>query len=532
MEPNTKPKIINLLIVEENEDALNFIKKVLSADRYNLIVIESGIDAYHYLLKPEIKPDIVLLDNKLPGMDGLEILEKICAVTNDYSFIFLSIDSSIKTVVKAMKAGALDFVVKSPELKNELSEKIEKVFELHLNKIERKKIEEELIKAKERAEESDRLKSAFLKNMSHEIRTPLNAIVGFSHLMAKPDQSPEKLKKFADFITTNSNKLVETITNVIEISQIHANQIKAIFTEIDIVSFLKNSVNSFTEKAKDQNINFTLNINIPDKEYFIFSDIKKLNKTIVHIIDNAFKFTAKGSIVIDCNLVEPSTVIEPEVTERSRSAEIQISITDTGIGIAMEMQNKIFELFRQAETGMIRQYGGNGLGLPIAKAYIELLNGTISLKSEINKGTTFNISLPVYKSNMQTGQKGSNKLAYSINTILIAEDEYSNYQYLLEFLGETGIKILYAQNGQEALDMCRANSSIDLILMDIKMPIMDGYTAAKLIKEFRPEIPIIAQTAFALESEKEQFAGVFDDWITKPIDEDELTEILKWYIDK
>jgi len=519
-----KPEIINLLIVEENEDALNFIKKVLSSARYNLIVIESGIDAYHYLLKPEIKPDIVLLDNKLPGMDGLEILEKICAVTNDYSFIFLSIDSSIKTVVKAMKAGALDFVVKSPELKNELSEKIEKVFELHLNKIERKKIEEELVKAKERAEESDSLKSAFLKNMSHEIRTPLNAIVGFSHLMAKPDQSPEKLKKFANFITTNSNKLVETITNVIEISQIHANQIKAILNEIDIISFLKNSVNSFTDKAKDQNINFLLNINIPEKEYFIFSDIKKLNKTIVHIIDNAFKFTAKGSIVIDCNLIEPSTNGEP--------VEIQISISDTGIGITEEMQNKIFELFRQAETGMIRQYGGNGLGLPIAKAYIELLNGTISLKSEINKGTTFNISLPVYKTNLQADQKGANKLAYSINTILIAEDEYSNYQYLLEFLGETGIKILYAQNGQEALDKCRANSSIDLILMDIKMPIMDGYTAAKLIKEFRPDIPIIAQTAFALESEKEQFAGVFDDWITKPIDEDELTEILKWYIDK
>ena len=508
---------INLLIIEENEDAINFIKKVLADNRYNLIVIKSGIEAYHYLQNPDIKPDIVLLDNNLPEMSGIEILEKICAYTNDYSFIFLSIDSSIKTVVKAMKAGALDFVVKSPELKNELPEKIEKVYEIHLNKIEKKRIEEELIKAKDRAEESDNLKSSFLKNMSHEIRTPLNAIVGFSHIMSKPNQTPEKLKKFSELISANSNKLVEIITNIIEISQIHANQIKAIYTEIEIVSFIKNTVNSFTERAKDRNINLLLNVNIPDTEFFILSDIKKLNKTLIHLIDNALKFTTKGSVEIKCEIIQKN---------------INISITDTGIGISTEMQTKIFELFRQVETSISRDYGGNGLGLTIAKAYIELLNGSLTLKSEINKGTTINISIPTNKENIQTGQKEPNKQAYSINTILIAEDEYSNYQYLLELLSETGIKIIYVSNGQEALDMCRTNSTIDLILMDIKMPIMDGHTAAKLIKEFLPGLPIIAQTAFAFESDKEQFAGVFDDWISKPIDEDELKQILKWYIDK
>ena len=379
----------------------------------------------------------------------------------------------------------------------------------------------ELQSAKERAEESDNLKSSFLQNMSHEVRTPLNAIVGFSKLMIKPNLVPEKLEKFSNLISVNSTKLIEIITDVIEISQIQSNLVKAILTEIDIVLFIKSLVKSFTEKAKEKNIELSVNMKIPQNEYFILTDVEKLNKTFKHIIDNALKFTAKGSIEIICDLVETQDF-----------ASLNISITDTGIGISKEMQNKIFEPFRQVETGTTRDYGGNGLGLSIAKAYIELLNGSISIKSEINKGTTVTISIPVNKSSGNSKKNTTNVKKYKMDTILIAEDEYSNYQYLCELLAETELKIIYAENGQKALDLCKADSAIGLILMDIKMPIMDGYTTAILIKAFKPELPIIAQTAYALETEKYQFKGVFDDYLTKPIDEDDLRQKLMKYIDK
>jgi PAS domain S-box-containing protein len=382
-----------------------------------------------------------------------------------------------------------------------------------------KQAEEELIHAKEKAEESDRLKSSFLQNMSHEVRTPLNAISGFSQIITHPNLSSEKLKKFSEMINNSSNKLIEIISDVIDISQIQANLVKPNLGQVDIIALIKNIARNFEVKAKQKNIELKLNINIPQKELNILTDSEKIKKIFTHLIDNALKFTIQGYVEIICNLVV-----------EHNCASLQISITDTGIGISDEMQKVIFEPFRQVETGITRSYGGNGLGLPIAKTYAELLNGSISLKSEINQGTTITVSIPVIISNIKANQKEINKQVYSINTILIAEDEYTNYQYLVELLEETGLKILYAKNGQQAIDLCRSNSAIDLILMDIKMPILDGHTAAKLIKAFRPELTIIAQTAYALESEKETFIGIFDDYITKPINEGELKEKLLKYM--
>jgi len=380
-----------------------------------------------------------------------------------------------------------------------------------------KQTEDELIKAKEKAEESDRLKTAFLQNMSHEVRTPLNAIAGFSKLITKPGQSPDKIEKFSDMISVSSDKLIEIITDVIEISQIQANLIAIKNTKFDFIKLINEKVNDFKITSYKKDIEFIFVSNLNEQEFIISSDKPKLDKILKHLLDNAFKFTEKGCVKLVLN-------IKPD--------RIEFQVSDTGIGISREMQQKIFEPFRQIETNISRTYGGNGLGLAIVKAYASMLSGSIDLQSEENKGTTVSVTLPVtpiIKQETTPNNKNIDRLLS--NTILVVEDEYSNYAYLAELLSISNAKIIHAINGQQAIDICRSDLQIDCIFMDIKMPVMDGYTATSMIKAFRPELPIIAQTAYALESDKEKFLETgFDDYIIKPIQEKALFETIERHI--
>jgi PAS domain S-box-containing protein len=376
---------------------------------------------------------------------------------------------------------------------------------------EKKRVEKELLAAKERAEESDKLKSAFLQNISHEVRTPLNAIVGFSQLMTMPDQPVEKLKTFSEMISESSQKLIKIMTDLIEISQIQANTIKPVFSEINIAGLLKELVKEYSNIAHGKNLNLSLNAG--SSEFLISSDSSKLKRIFSHLIDNAIKFTSRGSVNVDLEIT--STVAK-------------VSVSDTGIGITDKMQQLIFNPFRQAEIGNERNFGGNGLGLSIVKAYTELLNGSIQLNSKIGKGTTVTIMIPLNKYEQNVPVEIFS--AKPENRILIVEDEYSNYLYLAELLKEFNSEIFYASNGKEAVDFCRGQQKIDIIFMDLSMPVMDGLEAAALIKEFRKEIPIIAQTAHVKQFGIDQFTGIFDDYITKPFNKNDLKKVMIKYI--
>jgi PAS domain S-box-containing protein len=386
---------------------------------------------------------------------------------------------------------------------------------------ERKIAEKELIKSKEKAEESDRLKTAFLHNISHEIRTPMNAIIGFSALLSEPDMDKESQNSFIEIITKSSNQLLSIVTDIIEISNIEAGILKLNSNQTNLNSVSGNLQNRFSPMASEKNVDFIIDTGLKDGEAQIWTDETKLSQILSCLLSNAIKFTSKGNITLGYRL---------------KGGFIEFFVSDTGIGIHKEQFSNIFDRFYQVEHTLDRQYDGTGLGLSIAKAYVELLGGKIWLTSEPGSGTTFLFTIPYSTSEPTTKEVRKAGIyedlkKYENKTVLIAEDEEMNYRLLIQFLSGLNLKLIHAENGKEAFDICDSNEDIDLVLMDIKMPVMDGLEATALLKKRRPSLPVIAQTAFAFESDRDKvLKSGCDDYIAKPIKKDILIAMVKKYL--
>lgn len=426
-----------------------------------------------------------------------------------------------KTMPHWIKTGSGDAIGKTLELKAKCKNGKEIIIALSLSSINidgqwnaigiirditaSKKYEEELIVAKEKAEESDRLKSAFLSNISHEIRTPMNGIIGFSDLLKDPNISGDQLTYFIDIIETSSKRMLNIINDIIIISKIEAGDITTYKEKINIQEELKELTYSLIKDAEDKNINLTFvsELNIPDLH--IFSDYEKIKHIYLNILNNSIKFTHAGSV--SCTL-------------KDKDQSIVIEIRDTGIGISQEMRSKVFDHFRQVDSSNNRAYEGAGLGLSISKNYIEVLGGNIEIESTPGEGSCFTVTLPIGDQALSK-KKETAKMDVSNGklVILIAEDEYPSFVLLNEYLSFLDATIIHAEDGVQALSYVK-NNKVDLILMDLKMPNMDGYTCIPLIKSMNPEIPIIAQTAFAMSGDEEKAIEIgSDDYIRKPIDE-------------
>lgn len=383
---------------------------------------------------------------------------------------------------------------------------------------EKKRILDDLIEAKEKAEESDRLKTAFLHNFSHEIRTPVNAIVGFSGLLNDPELLPEKRKFFTDVIVQSSNQLLSIITDIIHIATIEAGQERALEEDVNLNELMRFLNEQFSFKIQGRRIKINYELALRDEEAIILSDNGKLTSILTNLIGNAVKFTNQGSVIFGYFF---------------KGDQLEFYVKDTGIGIPAEMHEKIFERFRQVDYSENRQYGGFGLGLSISKSYVELLGGKIWLNSEPGRGSAFYFTLPYKKaknmdvSDKQTG-KTQDKAVRQQKVVLIAEDEDINYILMVKQLSSLDLNIIRAINGLDAVVKCESNPDIDLVLMDIKMPEMDGFEATSRIKAMRPDLPIVAQTAFTTESDKKRaFECGCTDFITKPIDRQLLIDKVK-----
>ncbi len=386
--------------------------------------------------------------------------------------------------------------------------------------IERKKMIHDLVAAKEKAEESDRLKSAFLANMSHEIRTPMNGIMGFAELLKEPKLSGEEQQMFIEIIEKSGERMLNIINDLINISKIESGQMEVCISETNINEQLEFLYNFFKLEAKQKKLKLTVNCPVSNSKATILTDREKVYAILTNLIKNAIKFTKSGSIDFGYQLAENKLVFY---------------IKDTGIGIPLNKQKSVFERFVQADSGKSDVYEGAGLGLAISKAYVEMLGGEIWIESENGKGTCFYFTLPV-SVNPEIDVPEINNIG-KLNehnrmnaTILIAEDDETSIMFLSYILKNSYLKLLVAKTGKEAIELCRNRQDIDVVLMDISMPDIDGYTASKIIKEFRPALTIIAQTAFALDEEKEKYSDIFDDYITKPLKADELKQKIKRYL--
>jgi len=387
--------------------------------------------------------------------------------------------------------------------------------------IQRKKYETKLKKALKKAEESDLLKSAFLANMSHEIRTPMNGIIGFSELLAEKNISEKDRHNYAKIVINSSNQLLSIVNDILDISQIEAGMISLKESNVSLNELMDNLYLFYNQKATKQNIQLNLEKELLPPNDIISTDEIKLNQILNNLLSNAFKFIEKGTVSFGYTL-EKST--------------IQFYVKDTGIGIKEEEQKKVFDRFVQAENRLTKKHRGNGLGLSICYKLVELLGGEIWLESEFKKGTTFYFTVPYTSDDTQKISikqiELKEELNYSSNslTILVAEDEEYNRMYLNELFSKTNHKIIEAKNGQQAIDICFKNTEIDLILMDVKMPVLDGLEATKKIKKNYPNLPIIAVSAYAMESDISMALNAgCNDAISKPINRKKLMALINKY---
>jgi len=377
----------------------------------------------------------------------------------------------------------------------------------------RQHMETELRKAKKKAEESDKLKSAFLANMSHEVRTPMNGIMGLAHLLANPEVEGETKQEYVNLILSSGNVLISLLDDIMDVSRIEANQVVASKEDFQLNDLFKELHGFFSTELevmgkKVLELNYKLALD--DDASMINTDRVKLRQILVNLLSNALKFTDTGRIEFGYQLQADKALL--------------FYVSDTGIGINPEKQKRIFERFVQADDSLSRHFGGSGLGLSICKGFVDLLGGKIWVDSSTNKGAKFYFTIPdVNQSGTTVDKPAGQKLKASDRnwedkTILIVEDDHINYQLLEVVLKRTGVNLLHAVTGMDAVRFCEEQQHIDLVLMDVQLPEMNGFEAIKLIKKTHPEIPIIVQTANSMNEEKHRAdeAGC-QGFMTKPI---------------
>jgi hypothetical protein len=382
-----------------------------------------------------------------------------------------------------------------------------------------RKINIQLQTAKEKAEESDRLKSAFLANMSHEIRTPMNGIIGFTELLQNPDLTGNEIKEYIGIIQTSGARMLNIINDLIEISKVESGLMKVHLSPVNINKQIDFLYNFFKPEVEAKGLRLTYQTGLPDNESIITSDREKIYAILTNLVKNSVKYSEKGTI---------------EVGYLKKDEFLEFYIKDQGIGIPANRQAAIFERFVQADSSLSSAYEGAGLGLSIAKAFVEMLGGNISVKSEIGVGSTFSFSIPYFAATSNSGKEISKTASITPAgfqskdfKILAVDDDEVSLNLLTRMLKDFSGNLIPCESGKEAIELCRQNPDLDLVLIDIKMPEINGLEATREIRKFNKDVIIIAQTAYALSGDRElALSAGCNDYISKPVNKGRLLELI------
>lgn len=388
---------------------------------------------------------------------------------------------------------------------------------------QRKRAELELKHAKEKAEESDKLKTAFLNNISHEIRTPFNGILGFISMLLDDDIPKEDKQEFAEIIQLSAERLMTTINNIVEMSRLQSGELELKLAEFRLTSVFESLMYHYKPEAFKKGLGISIVSQLNDAQDLVHTDRDVLYYVLSHLMNNAIKFTKEGGIVIGAQPTDEG---------------VRVSVKDSGIGIPITRQKDIFKKFTQADFSSTRQFEGSGLGLSIAAEYVSKLQSEIKLNSEEGQGAEFYFVLPSAKTYKPYVAELPviNKAMIDANSktpppILLAEDDDVSYEFVYKVLSKSGYTILAARNGADAIELFKDNPQIGLVIMDLRMPVLDGFEATKAIRKLNSVVPIVALTAYTLSDERRQaFDAGCNECLKKPINKDQILEMVKNYL--
>lgn len=501
---------ISLICFEDNPgDFLLFKEKLSEADiiDFDLAHVSRLQDGIKLLETKTV--DLAILDLGLPDSSGINTFYKLQSKFPDLAIIVLTGNADVNVGIEAVQKGAQDYLIKGDLTTSLLVRSI-------MYAIKRKEANLELRQARDKAKEADKLKSAFLANMSHDLRTPMNSIIGFSELLKECKNDKER-SEYIKIIVKNGEVLLNLLNDIIDLSKIESGQLPVHLKPVDVRKMLKVLEKIYLEKKKEMNKDhLMLMFSSPENKHCenIITDDNRLQQIFINLLDNALKFTSEGSIIFGCELDDEM---------------IEFYVKDTGIGISKEKQEMIFERFGKVSETEYMNLSGTGLGLAISKNLANILGGNMWVESEEGKGSKFIFTIPyrtekgsepVSKDNKNAGNK--NVYDWSEKTILLVEDIESNQKLIQYSLQKTKVNLITVHSAEKAIDICNSIKDIDLILMDIRLPGMNGFDASKEILKIR-QIPIIAQTALIHSNEKEMcFKSGCVDYIAKPIRVEEL----------
>ena len=531
-------KSSKILIVDDNAANVEVLESMLLMEGYeNILTTTDSRKVLELYLKFE--PDLILLDLMMPYMSGFEVMEQLNRLTKEQTYLpilVLTADAAESTKKKALSTGASDFLAKPFDL-TEVSLRIKNLLYTNYlysqvrnqNIILEEKVKErtqeletkneQLLVALEKADAANRLKQAFLNNISHEIRTPLNGIVGFRSLLKDESVSMEEKVDYIEIMQESSTRLINTITRFLDISLLHSGNMELHLSDLNPELLVYSAYEKYSAACAKKNIELEMiTENLPEN-INVYSDEYKILKVFDNLVENAIKFTDGGSIKIGCELF---------------NNDIVFFVKDRGMGISPDFKDRIFFSFSQADEEINKEFEGLGLGLSISKGLVELMGGKIWYNSLPGQGTEFYFSIPLVKQEIKIDRvdlNGKTVHGNSTTKVLIVEDDETNYYILYFYFYNSNFELLWATDGIEAINLFKENPDISMVLMDLKLPHLDGFQATSEIKSINKQVPVIAVTSYAgIEQRQKAIHAGCDDIIVKPVNKQLLFEKLAKYI--